>query len=140
MSWGGVHFAKYCHLLRGVCSRASFNLEDCYRINSFSQLERESGGGWACSNSTWTHLFRKVREEWNRFSMGDHFEKGQHALLNEGEENERVRFQPDSASFHFHCPASNTHSHTHTHMHTHSQTQKLSHTDMPIHTHTHTAL
>lgn len=43
---GGVQFAKNCHLLReGVCSRASFNLEDCYRINSLSQLERESGGG-----------------------------------------------------------------------------------------------
>ena len=25
------------------------------------------------------------------FSMGDHFEKGQHALLNEGEENKKVR-------------------------------------------------
>lgn len=29
-----------------------------------------------------------------RVSMGDHLEKGQHALLNEGEENEMVRFQP----------------------------------------------
>lgn len=27
---GGVRFPKYCHLLReGVCSRASFNLENC---------------------------------------------------------------------------------------------------------------
>lgn len=29
-----------------------------------------------------------------RVSMGDHLEKGQHALLNEGDENEMVRFQP----------------------------------------------
>nr|XP_060496924.1 probable cation-transporting ATPase 13A4 [Panthera onca] len=37
-------------------------------------------------------LFRKAREEWNHFFMGDHFEKGQHALLNEGEENEMELF------------------------------------------------
>lgn len=58
-------------------------------INSFSQLTTaepqqvrpESGSSG------------KVREEeWDHFFMGDHFEKSQHALLNEGEENEMVRF------------------------------------------------
>ena len=69
--------------------------------------------------------------------MGDHFEKGQHALLNEGEENEMVRFLPHSASFHFHCPASNTHSLTHTYIHTHTHTHIHSHTDTLTYTHTH---
>ncbi|KAL0599626.1 hypothetical protein AAY473_029502, partial [Plecturocebus cupreus] len=48
-----------------------------------------SCGGLASRSSSWKHLPGKVREEvWNNFSMGDQFEKGQHALLNEGEENE----------------------------------------------------
>ena len=59
-------------------------------INSFSQLvlppvALQVRPGSVCSG--------KVGEEaWNHFFMGNHFEKGQHALLNEGEENEMVRF------------------------------------------------
>ena len=72
--------------------------------------------------------------------MGDHFEKGQHALLNEGEENEMVRFQPHSASFHFHCPASNTQSLTHTHTHTLTRWHAYIHSYTQTHAHTHTSL
>lgn len=57
-------------------------------INSFSQLAAvvpwQVSPGCVCSG--------EVRKEWNYFFMGNHFEKGQHALLNEGEENEMVRF------------------------------------------------
>ncbi|XP_045243128.2 probable cation-transporting ATPase 13A4 isoform X3 [Macaca fascicularis] len=48
--------------------------------------------GSASWGSSWKHLPGKVRKEvWNHFFMG-HFEKGQHALLNEGEENEMEIF------------------------------------------------
>ncbi|XP_063478053.1 probable cation-transporting ATPase 13A4 isoform X2 [Symphalangus syndactylus] len=51
-----------------------------------SQLR--SCGGSASWSSSWKRLPGEVREEaWKNFFMG-HFEKGQHALLNEGEENE----------------------------------------------------
>ncbi|KAG8515841.1 putative cation-transporting ATPase 13A4, partial [Galemys pyrenaicus] len=51
------------------------------------------GSGWA--TSSWKHLLWKVREEErSNFFMGDRFEKGQQALLNEGEENEMGRESP----------------------------------------------
>ncbi|XP_063478055.1 probable cation-transporting ATPase 13A4 isoform X4 [Symphalangus syndactylus] len=55
-----------------------------------SQLR--SCGGSASWSSSWKRLPGEVREEaWKNFFMG-HFEKGQHALLNEGEENEMEIF------------------------------------------------
>ncbi|XP_016798001.2 probable cation-transporting ATPase 13A4 isoform X3 [Pan troglodytes] len=55
-----------------------------------SQLR--SCGGSESWSSSWKRLPGKVREEvWNNLFMG-HFEKGQHALLNEGEENEMEIF------------------------------------------------
>ncbi|XP_045358532.1 probable cation-transporting ATPase 13A4 isoform X2 [Leopardus geoffroyi] len=57
---------------------------------SETMLQLASCGG----SAGWSRrlLLRKAREEWNHFFMGDHFEKGQHALLNEGEENEMELF------------------------------------------------
>ncbi|XP_042812958.1 probable cation-transporting ATPase 13A4 isoform X1 [Panthera tigris] len=67
-----------------------FEETHCAFEMSCSSSQLASCGG----SAGWSRrlLFRKAREEWNHFFMGDHFEKGQHALLNEGEENEMDEF------------------------------------------------